>query len=124
MCIDEYNILISILVFSHSKKKRESWHNKVNAGMNISTLSGPMPGVVFSQGQEWTEQRRFTLKTLRDFGFGKASKYPRLIFSKGPHIVRAVNLDPNPGGKNTKITTEKMCGNCLKCNFIKNLKTN
>lgn len=30
-------------------------------------------GLVFSVGQEWTEQRRFALKKLRDFGFGKSS---------------------------------------------------
>ena len=26
---------------------------------------------VFSHGQEWNEQRRFTMKTLKDLGFGK-----------------------------------------------------
>lgn len=28
-------------------------------------------GVVASDGKEWVEQRRFTLRHLRDFGFGK-----------------------------------------------------
>ena len=28
-------------------------------------------GLVVSEGRTWTEQRRFTLRTLRDFGFGK-----------------------------------------------------
>jgi hypothetical protein len=28
-------------------------------------------GVLSSHGQTWEEQRRFTLKTLRDLGFGK-----------------------------------------------------
>ena len=28
-------------------------------------------GVVMSEGKTWVEQRRFTLRTLKDFGFGK-----------------------------------------------------
>merc|ERR1712004_529087 len=30
-------------------------------------------GLLFSVGEEWTEQRRFALRRLRDFGLGKSS---------------------------------------------------
>jgi len=30
-------------------------------------------GIVMTQGTQWSEQRRFTLRTLRDFGFGKSN---------------------------------------------------
>ena len=32
-----------------------------------------VPGIIFSRGQTWAEQRRFTLRVLRDFGFGKSA---------------------------------------------------
>jgi hypothetical protein len=33
----------------------------------------PFPGLSFNEGESWSEQRRFALRTLRDFGFGKTS---------------------------------------------------
>ena len=30
-------------------------------------------GIVFSHGEEWSQQRRFTMRRLRDFGLGKSS---------------------------------------------------
>jgi len=32
-----------------------------------------MKGILFSSGDDWSEQRRFSLQNLRDFGFGKSS---------------------------------------------------
>ena len=34
---------------------------------------GQMPGVISSSGRYWSEQRRFLLKNLKDFGFGRSS---------------------------------------------------
>jgi hypothetical protein len=32
-----------------------------------------MPGVISTSGRYWRDQRRFLLKNLKDFGFGRAS---------------------------------------------------
>ena len=34
---------------------------------------GLPPGIIFTHGKYWQDQRRFLLRTLRDFGFGKSS---------------------------------------------------
>ena len=38
-----------------------------------------VPGIIFSRGRAWTDQRRFTLRVLRDFGFGKSSMEDTII---------------------------------------------
>ena len=47
-----------------------------------------------SEGQEWVEQRRFTLRNLRDFGFGKNTG-EELIVNEMREFIR--NLEKHVG---------------------------
>ena len=46
---------------------------------NDKENKGRQPGVTFSQGRYWKEQRRFLLRNLRDFGFGKSEMEDTLL---------------------------------------------
>ncbi|CAG7824908.1 unnamed protein product [Allacma fusca] len=39
--------------------------------MEILEFDGAIHGITLTTGEEWQEQRRFTFRRLRDFGFGK-----------------------------------------------------
>jgi len=56
------------------------------------------PGVFFANGELWKEQRRFTLRTLRDFGFGKSS-LQGLIHEEAEECInsfkKAIKTSPN-----------------------------
>ena len=43
-------------------------------------------GVVFSSGTAWNENRRFGLRTLRDFGFGKRTA-ENLILDESAYMI-------------------------------------
>ncbi|CAG0919870.1 unnamed protein product [Notodromas monacha] len=54
-------------------------------------------GLIFSNGQDWKTRRRFTLKNLRDFGFGKSSM-EQLILDEMRHLADSINVSKNPKG--------------------------
>ena len=57
---------------------------------------GKVPGVIFTQGKFWTEQRRFVLRVLRDFGFGKASMEDTIVDEVDKLCDELQNLEGSP----------------------------
>lgn len=49
-------------------------------------------GIVFHDGPEWYELRRFSLRNLRDFGFGKASM-ESMISDEVSHLLERLRQD-------------------------------
>ena len=62
-------------LFNHPDMQGRSVHNSTMKNQFLEDRGTPgnhVQGVLFSDGPIWAEQRRFTLRMLRDFGFGKA----------------------------------------------------
>ena len=50
------------------------WKTKYTQILKEFKYDGGIPrGIIHTEGSHWTIQRRFSLKTLKDFGFGKQS---------------------------------------------------
>jgi cytochrome P450 len=67
-----------VVVLNDYKLIREAYAENVFAGRPQTNFIkernfGGNRGVLFADGKVWSEQRRFALKNLRDFGFGKKS---------------------------------------------------
>ena len=66
-------------LFNHPDATRRMNQNMLLLNLPSRKISGKdMTGLVMSSGDIWHQQRRFALRTLKNFGFGKQG---RLIFS-------------------------------------------
>ncbi|CAG7723409.1 unnamed protein product [Allacma fusca] len=64
------------VVLSDLELIKKAFQNPIFQGrprVEIFEFDGVSHGITLTTGQEWQDQRRFTLRHLRDFGFGKNS---------------------------------------------------
>lgn len=52
-------------------------------------------GLIFGEGESWKNQRRFTLRHLRGFGFGKSSM-ETVIHEEISELIMRLKSGPNP----------------------------
>nr|AKH03508.1 cytochrome P450 3075A2 [Paracyclopina nana] len=79
-------------------KLRPGWESAADVDPELNKHQPP--GVIFSNGKFWKEQRRYILRNLRDFGFGKASmeetlheEVQKLIDHLNQYNGQALNLN-------------------------------
>lgn len=56
-------------------------------------------GIIFSVGDGWREMRRFSTRTLRDFGFGKQNAMQTLMEDEANHLLSKMEEVANSPGK-------------------------
>eukprot|EP00092_Neocalanus_flemingeri_P004804 GFUD01005172.1.p1 GENE.GFUD01005172.1~~GFUD01005172.1.p1 ORF type:complete len:484 (+),score=104.63 GFUD01005172.1:98-1549(+) len=70
----------TFFVINDFELTKELFSKEEFSGRNVSefrnahqAFDGKRQGIVVTEGSHWTKQRKFALKTLKDFGFGKQS---------------------------------------------------
>jgi len=82
------------LPYIHSCK--ESYNDKTCLSVTIRLDSSCacvilLPGIFFGNGESWKELRRFSLRTLRDFGFGKQKSQETFIEEELDHLMKRMD---------------------------------
>lgn len=77
---------------------RDEFIGRVDTIITRSRGLGRLLGVFFADGLFWKEQRRFGLRHLRDYGFGRRSSYmENYVEAELKDLVDFMTSDPKPG---------------------------
>jgi len=68
--------------------------------MEFSLLCLHKTGIFFGNGESWKEIRRFSLRTLRDFGFGKQNSQETFIEEELSHLMERLDEQRAHNGDN------------------------
>jgi methyl farnesoate epoxidase/farnesoate epoxidase len=71
---------------------------------------GKYMGIIFNNGDEWKEVRRFTIRTLRDFGFGKRYTMEVVMRDELDILMRNMEKEAKTAGK---VRVERLFSNSL-----------
>ena len=78
--IGDFHTLRYVFNLSEVQNRQLSDKFKKMAMQTRKVRGDVMPGILHSQGKVWSEQRRFALRTLKDFGFGKQGLFLSTVF--------------------------------------------
>ncbi|CAL8110137.1 unnamed protein product [Orchesella dallaii] len=86
-----------VVVLTDHNIIREAWNNLQICGRPklhgaAARTNGVVRGILFQDGEEWQEQRRFALRHLRDFGFGKRSM-ENLVMDEVTELIKGFRRD-------------------------------
>ncbi|XP_021945308.1 methyl farnesoate epoxidase isoform X2 [Folsomia candida] len=84
-----YDAVKEVLSRDEFQGRPEIFLNKLTYG------EGRKLGLIFGEGESWKNQRRFTLRHLRGFGFGKSSM-ETVIHEEISELIMRLKSGPNP----------------------------
>ncbi|OXA48871.1 methyl farnesoate epoxidase [Folsomia candida] len=100
---------INSVILNDPKVIKEAWNKFELCGRpklhgTAARTGGTIRGILFQDGSEWMEQRRFTIRQLRSFGFGKRSM-EHLVMDEVTELADTLRKDATAG---VAVSTQKM----------------
>ncbi|XP_017769406.1 PREDICTED: probable cytochrome P450 304a1 [Nicrophorus vespilloides] len=79
---------------------KDEFYGKAESILTQARGNGKRIGIFFVDGMYWQDQRRFTLRHLRDYGFGRRSEnFEQFTIDQIQHMMDLLLSDPRPEDK-------------------------